>query len=146
MIRTVILRTPLTRCAKSLARVDADTLWPRRNRISITLGQGKNPACVDAPGPATKQHNVLEPAKHVARCIRGTWSHASVTRSALAGPVAEVVEIRGGVISGLCNEPDSAVRRRCALVHECPNTDRHSPDKRRIEQANAGLAILVLER
>ena len=33
------------------------------------------------------------------------------------GPVAEVVEIRGGVISGLCNEPDSAVRRRWRLHH-----------------------------
>jgi hypothetical protein len=32
-------------------------------------------------------------------------------------PVAEVVEIRGGVISGLCNEPDSAVRRRGRLHH-----------------------------
>jgi hypothetical protein len=34
-----------------------------------------------------------------------------------AGPVAGVVEIRGGVISGLCNEPDSAVRRRWRLHH-----------------------------
>jgi hypothetical protein len=33
------------------------------------------------------------------------------------GRVAEVVEIRGGVISGLCNEPDSAVRRRWRLHH-----------------------------
>jgi hypothetical protein len=33
------------------------------------------------------------------------------------GAVAEVVEIRGGVISGLCNEPDSAVRRRGRLHH-----------------------------
>src|ERR1700755_1714044 len=31
---------------------------------------------------------------------------------ATGGSVAGVVEIRGGVISGLCNEPDSAVRRR----------------------------------
>jgi len=31
--------------------------------------------------------------------------------------VADVVEIRGGVISGLCNEPDSAVRRRGRLHH-----------------------------
>src|SRR5579864_9038755 len=28
------------------------------------------------------------------------------------GAVAEVVEIQSGVISGLCNEPDSALRRR----------------------------------
>ena len=33
------------------------------------------------------------------------------------GPVAKVVEIAGGVISGLCNEPDSAVRRRWRLHH-----------------------------
>ena len=33
------------------------------------------------------------------------------------GPVAGVVEIGGGVISGLCNEPDSAVRRRWRLHH-----------------------------
>jgi hypothetical protein len=29
-----------------------------------------------------------------------------------------VVEIEGGVISGLCNEPDSAVRRRWRLHHD----------------------------
>jgi histidinol phosphatase-like PHP family hydrolase len=34
-----------------------------------------------------------------------------------AGAVAEVVEIQSGVISGLCNEPDSAVRRRWRLHH-----------------------------
>lgn len=33
------------------------------------------------------------------------------------GAAAEVVEIRGGVISGQCNEPDSAVRRRGRLHH-----------------------------
>ena len=37
--------------------------------------------------------------------------------TARKGAVAEVVEIRGGVISGLCNEPDSAVRRRWRLHH-----------------------------
>jgi hypothetical protein len=35
----------------------------------------------------------------------------------LAGVVAEVVEIQGGVISGLCNEPDSTLKRRGRLHH-----------------------------
>jgi hypothetical protein len=33
------------------------------------------------------------------------------------GPVAEVVEIQSGVISGLCNEPDSTLKRRGRLHH-----------------------------
>jgi hypothetical protein len=40
-----------------------------------------------------------------------------ILASATNGPVAGVVEIGSGVISGLCNEPDSAVRRRWRLHH-----------------------------
>ncbi len=50
------------------------------------------------------------------RDVRSKMSrHADVAHRRNA--VADVVEIRGGVISGLCNEPDSAVRRRGRLHH-----------------------------
>jgi hypothetical protein len=44
------------------------------------------------------------------------WRRKTI-RKVTIGPVAKVVEIAGGVISGLCNEPDSAVRRRWRLHH-----------------------------
>ena len=40
----------------------------------------------------------------------------------------------------------AAVHCRCALVHEYPDTDRLPADEWHMEEANAGLVILMLEQ